>query len=102
MTWHRVAKVTDLAVGEIKKVFVEGEALVLCHTESGFYAAEDRCSHLDLPLSDGMIKGEQILCIHHGAHFCLKTGKACSAPAYEPIQVYATKVEGLDILIEME
>jgi 3-phenylpropionate/trans-cinnamate dioxygenase ferredoxin subunit len=58
-----------------------------------FFAVEDICTHDGAELTGGTIEGDQIICPRHGARFCLRTGRAMTPPAYEPVRVFATKVE---------
>ncbi|WP_322057062.1 aromatic ring-hydroxylating dioxygenase subunit alpha [Paraburkholderia sp. J63] len=47
-----------------------GEAVVLYRKEDGAPAAiEDRCSHRFYPLSNGMLKGDTVICEYHGLEF---------------------------------
>lgn len=79
----------------------EGECHVIVHANNpiavfkhvdNFYAIEDRCSHENLPLSEGFIEKDNIVCPFHGAKFCLKTGKATAPPAFVDIKSYETRV----------
>ena len=58
------------------------------------FAIEDVCTHDGAELTGGAVEGTEIVCPRHGARFCLKTGEALSPPAYEPVRVYPTKIEG--------
>jgi 3-phenylpropionate/trans-cinnamate dioxygenase ferredoxin subunit len=37
--------------------------------------------------------GDQVICPRHGARFCVRTGAALTAPAYEPIECFPVRVE---------
>ena len=89
-----VAKVSDIPVGEFKAVEASGKRLLICHTESGFYAVDDTCTHDDGPLADGWLEGNAIECPRHGARFDVTTGKVLCLPAAVPIRSYPVKVEG--------
>ena len=41
-----------------------------------------------------------MICPRHGARFCLRTGRALTPPAYEPVKHYATRV--VDGVVELE
>ena len=89
-----VAKTTELPVGQLKQVVVDGKPLLICHTADGFYAIEDTCTHDDGPLADGWLDGDAIECPRHGARFDVKTGKVLCLPAAVPIKSYPVKVDG--------
>ena len=94
-----VAKTHDVPVGEFKSVEVQGKRLLVCHTESGFYAVDDTCTHDDGPLADGWLEGNAIECPRHGARFDVRTGKVVCLPAILPIPTYVVKVEGPDVFV---
>jgi 3-phenylpropionate/trans-cinnamate dioxygenase ferredoxin subunit len=52
------------------------------------FATSNICSHAYAELSDGEVKGFVIECWLHGADFDLRTGKALTLPAIEPIETY--------------
>ncbi len=66
------------------------------------YAIEDRCSHDDGPLAEGLLDPEActIECPRHGAIFDLRTGRPRTLPAYEPVDTFPVIIE--DDLIKLE
>ncbi len=94
-----VAKTGEIAVGQTKAVAVQGKRLLICHTETGFYAVDDTCTHDDGPLADGWLEGNAIECPRHGARFDVTNGKVLCLPAAVPIRSYAVTVEGDDIRV---
>ncbi len=96
-----VATVSALAVGQFKSVVVEGKRLLMCHTESGFHAIDDTCTHDDGPLGDGWLEGEAIECPRHGAKFDVATGTVRCLPAAVPINAYRVKVESDDVQVNV-
>ena len=96
-----VAKASEIPVGQVKPVVVEGKALLICHTADGFYAIDDTCTHDDGPLADGWLEGDAIECPRHGARFDVKTGKVLCLPAAVPITSYPVKVEGEEIKVNV-
>ena len=89
-----VAKTSEIAIGQVKPITVEGKRLLLCHTADGFYAVDDTCTHDDGPLADGWLDGNAIECPRHGARFDVTTGKVLCLPAAVPIRAYPVQVEG--------
>ena len=91
--WVDVCAVGALADGEHVNVLLEDDAEVAVFKLDGeFYAIRDRCTHQNLPLAEGEIDGDEIICPFHGARFCLKTGQAKSPPAYEDLDTYAVRI----------
>ena len=96
-----VVNVQDVPVGHMKPVHVNGKRLLVCHTEDGFFAVDDTCTHDDGPLADGWLEGHAIECPRHGARFDVKTGQVLCLPAAVPIATYAVKVDGDEIQVNM-
>ena len=101
MAFVKVAKVADVPAGTIKG-FVAGEKKVAIANAGGkFYAFEDRCSHQGARLSKGVVIGDKVMCPAHGEQFDITTGMPAIMVAHDPIKIYAAKVEGDDILVEL-
>jgi 3-phenylpropionate/trans-cinnamate dioxygenase ferredoxin subunit len=94
-----VAKTSEIPVGQFKPVEINGKHMLICHTESGFYAIDDTCTHDDGSLADGWLEGTAIECPRHGARFDVTTGKVLCLPAAVGINSYPVKVEGDDIKV---
>lgn len=91
--WVDVAAEDELLPGQYRVVDVDDVAVAVFNVAGAFVAIEDLCSHEALPLADGKVDGDRITCPHHGAEFCLRTGKALSAPAYEPLTCLPVRTE---------
>jgi 3-phenylpropionate/trans-cinnamate dioxygenase ferredoxin subunit len=66
---------------------------VVFNLEGEYYAIEDICTHDGSELTGGTVEGAEIVCPRHGARFCIKTGAALSAPAYEATAVFPVRIE---------
>ncbi len=102
MNWIDAGPVSGLAEGESRSVVVGARLVAVAHCEGGFFAIEDICTHDDAELTGGAIEGCEIICPRHGARFCLRTGRALTPPAYEPVRVFETKVDGGRIWIRAD
>jgi len=91
--WVNVVQAEMLKPNEHTVVDVEDTAVVVFNVEGEFFALEDVCSHEHFPLSDGDVENGRIVCALHGAEFCIKTGKALTAPAYEPVPRFPVRIE---------
>jgi len=94
-------KASDIPVGQVKAVVVQGKRLLICHTAQGFYAVDDTCTHDDGSLVDGWLDGNAIECPRHGARFDVTTGKVVCLPAAVPIQSYPVQVDGEAITVNL-
>lgn len=91
--WIDIAAEGSLAPGEPLHIDHEGQTIVLFLVNGEIFAIEDVCSHDRSPISDGCIEGREIICPRHGARFCLRTGQALSAPAYEDIESFEVRAD---------
>ncbi|HWQ23908.1 MAG TPA: non-heme iron oxygenase ferredoxin subunit [Gaiellaceae bacterium] len=75
-----VAQTSELAPGEMKRVLVDRERVLLANVEGRFYALRDNCGHQKAALSKGKLEGKVVECPLHFACFDVTTGKALSGP----------------------
>ncbi len=99
--WVKVADVDDCPPGSLFEIEAGQEGLVLANVDGDLYALQNRCSHQDLPLSDGELVGDRLECLYHGASFDVCTGKAMALPAVRPVETYAVEVRGQDIYVQI-
>jgi 3-phenylpropionate/trans-cinnamate dioxygenase ferredoxin subunit len=92
--WIDAGPATALGEGQIISIPVGRRMIAVARSAGSYFAIEDVCTHDGAPLTGGTIEGTEIICPRHGARFCLKTGEALTPPAYEPVRVYETKLEG--------
>jgi 3-phenylpropionate/trans-cinnamate dioxygenase ferredoxin subunit len=100
--WVKVAQASEVAPGQKKPIDLDGIAVLLFNVGGQYYAIEDVCTHDGAPLAGGRFNGTSIACPRHGARFDVCTGKALTMPAVEPVETYPVKVEGNDILVEVD
>lgn len=103
MSFKTVGKRDDLALGKVKAIALEGRLVALCRVgTSEFYAVEDRCSHDNAPLGEGLLEDHQIECPRHGARFDVRSGAVTCLPAVTPIKAFAVRVVGEEVQISLE
>ena len=91
--WLTVARVEEFGPGERRVVEVDDTQILVFNLEGQWYAIEDVCTHDGGKLAGGGVEGDQIVCPRHGARFCIRTGAALSAPAYEPTRTFPVRIE---------
>ncbi|MFZ5697666.1 MAG: Rieske (2Fe-2S) protein [Pseudomonadota bacterium] len=110
-----VCKASDLPVGSHKEFAVNGETVLVFHLDDGFYATQNRCTHLFMSLKKGkLIDGCKIQCPFHRAQFDVRTGAvACWAnfpPGVQmlnvvrgekPLKTFATSVVNGEVFVEV-
>lgn len=91
--WIPVTAESVLADGEHETVATdEGLDILLVKTAGELFAVENLCTHDGGDLGGGPIEGCEVVCPRHGARFCLRTGEALTAPAYDAIATHAVRV----------
>jgi 3-phenylpropionate/trans-cinnamate dioxygenase ferredoxin subunit len=93
MAWIDAGPVASLGDGQTLSLPVGRRMVAVARSGGEFFAVEDVCTHDGAELTGGAVEGAEIVCPRHGARFCLRTGAALTPPAYEPIRVYATKID---------
>lgn len=97
--WVTVAKVGELAPGEWRIVTADDAPIVVFNLGGEYYAIEDVCTHDGGQLTGGTVEGDQIICPRHGARFCIRTGEALAAPAYEPTAKFPVRIHEGEIQV---
>ncbi|HEY1312986.1 MAG TPA: non-heme iron oxygenase ferredoxin subunit [Steroidobacteraceae bacterium] len=92
--WIDAGPAAELAEGQTLSIPAGRRMIAVARSEGAYFAIEDICTHDGAALTGGAIEGAQIICPRHGARFCLRTGQALTPPAYEPVRVFETKIEG--------
>ena len=100
-TWVKVADLSECPPGHLLDVEAGRESIVLANIDGELYALENRCSHQDLPLSDGELDGDRLECLYHGARFDVCTGKAVGLPAIKPVETYPVELRGQEIYVQI-
>jgi 3-phenylpropionate/trans-cinnamate dioxygenase ferredoxin component len=100
--WVKVGEVGSPPEGEVKVIMPRAKRIALANVDGAYYAIDDVCTHDGGPLDQGEVFEHQIECPRHGARFDVRTGKALTLPAIFPIKTYPVRVEGNDILVELE
>ena len=99
-----VCPLAELAPGTMKLVEVDGEEIGVFNCGGNLYAIEDRCSHDDGPLAEGLFDEQActVECPRHGSLFDLRTGTPKTLPAYTPVETYPVVVEGDIVKLEVD
>lgn len=103
-SYQRACAIDDLPVGGVLAVEVDGTDIAVVRTPDEVFAIQDECSHAAIALSEGEIDAAEceIECWLHGSRFDLRTGKPTGLPATEPVPVYPCRVEGDDVLVDVD
>ena len=99
--YQRVAATSEIGLGKMLCVELQGRELLICHLEEGFFAVDNMCSHAEAKMSEGRLRGHKLLCPVHGAAFDVRDGSVMRPPATQPIRSHAVRVDGDDVLVAL-
>ncbi|MGI8624724.1 MAG: Rieske 2Fe-2S domain-containing protein [Solirubrobacteraceae bacterium] len=86
------ADLTQLADGAMRRVTLDGTAVLLARAQSGrLCAIANTCSHLGGPLDEGARDGDVVTCPWHGSRFDLRSGRVLEGPAVFPQPSYEVR-----------
>ena len=102
MTYTTAASLSELSDAEPLAVTVDDVDVAVVRSGDEVFAIRDECSHANIALSEGDVEGCLIECWLHGSTFDLRTGKPTTLPAFEPVPVYPVRVDGDDVLVDVE
>jgi 3-phenylpropionate/trans-cinnamate dioxygenase ferredoxin component len=99
-----VCPVEELPPGEVKIVFAGSLAIGVYNLNGEYFALEDRCSHDDGPLCEGDFDIEEgiAVCPRHGANIDIRTGRALTLPAVEPVDTFPVRVDESTVKVEID
>lgn len=98
MAFYPLEKLHQLFDGYSRAFRVEGRDLLLVQSNGQVHLIENRCPHMDAPLTHATLNNGYIRCPLHGIEFNLVTGQgSCPQPLthYEPI--YEGNKVGIDL-----
>ena len=102
MAFERACALGEVTNASPLAVTVDGVDVAIVRQGDDLYAIQDECSHANIQLSEGDVDGCLIECWLHGSTFDLRTGKPTTLPAFEPVPVYPVRVDGDDVLVDVE
>ena len=119
--WTKVCQAKELPTGTMQYFGVGDREILVANIEGRFYAIANRCGHMNMPLSYGLLEGRVITCALHGAKFNVTTGqviqpapfremnlkvgdetRAVLQPKTRPCPTFAVMVRGDEVLVDVE
>tara|TARA_Y100000310_G_scaffold2279_1_gene2842 strand:- start:129 stop:443 length:315 start_codon:yes stop_codon:yes gene_type:complete len=98
-----VGKTTEIMPGQMKKVSVDGNEIVVGNINGDYFSIDDTCTHAGGSLSEGNLDDSTITCDWHGAQFECKSGKLIKFPAQiNDLRSYKVVIESDDIFVETQ
>lgn len=103
------AKVAELEQEAKKKVTVEGMDILIVRYQGAYYAVDNTCPHMGGSLYDGNLEDRYVACPKHGSVFDVVSGEVHQPGKIlmfkvnpKPLKKFPVKVDGDNLMIEME
>jgi len=90
--YYRVAELDELEINQMKLIKMKGKQVVLCRSEEGYFALNDKCPHKGSSLSRGVMICSTVHCIMHGSQFDVKTGSRKAGPSKKDAETYKVTI----------
>jgi 3-phenylpropionate/trans-cinnamate dioxygenase ferredoxin subunit len=93
----------EIEPGTARRFDVGSYRIAVVRIGDDVFAIGDTCSHENYSLSEGEVLTEEceIECWKHGSTFDLRTGEPQTLPATKAVPVYAVRLDGDDVLVEL-
>lgn len=103
MTYEDAANLDELEIGGTLLVELSVPVCLVRLDERDVRAIHDTCTHQQQPLHEGTVEDDDTLvCAAHAARFDLTTGRSIGVPEVSPIPVYACRLDGDAVLVDVE
>lgn len=104
MAFYPLEQLSRLHDGYQQAFEVGGHHVLLCQLEGKTFIVENRCPHMDVPLTHAVqLPGCKLRCRAHGIEFDLLSGKACGplADLVDGVKTYILAYEGTKVGVEI-
>jgi apoptosis-inducing factor 3 len=102
MSEHKVGTASTLLQdGQMTRVELEGQPVVLARVKGQYYAFGGTCAHYGAPLHEGLLKDHTLICPWHHACFDVRSGSRLEPPALNDLPHYRVRVEGDQVIVTL-
>ena len=91
----RLAELTDASGADVAVAMIRAD-------DGEFYAIGDECTHGEVSLAEGDVKGCLVECWAHGSRFDARTGEPQEFPAITAVPTYPVRVDGERVLVDVD
>ena len=97
----RICPLAEIPAEGALGVEIDGEPVCLIRTGGEVFAMRDKCSHAEVPLSEGEVYDHTVECWLHGTCFDVRTGEPAGPLASGPVPVYPVQTDGDDVYVSL-
>jgi len=103
VSWVAVCRREDIPEGRGWPVRVGDVFLALFEVDGEVLAIQNRCLHVGNPIDDGSVVDGCVTCPWHGWRYDLRSGQHLTVfGRRKGLRTYPVRVEGDDVLVELE
>ena len=99
--WIKLCTTPEVPAEDVLEVTYNNHVYCAYRISGKHYVTDGICTHQVARLSEGYVIDDVIECPMHNGRFHIPTGRVDGPPACDPLRVYALKVEGQDLMIEV-
>ncbi len=93
MVEEKTIRHSELETNSVRQFYLEDDtAVAIYNLEGEYFATSDVCTHGQAFLSDGDIRGDEIVCPFHEGSFDIRTGEPADPPCVIPLERYETRL----------
>ncbi|HYD84070.1 MAG TPA: DUF2231 domain-containing protein [Opitutus sp.] len=96
-----VAESSALAEGATLRVDVAGTIVALARVDGQVHAFQEFCTHRFGPLSEGALRGCEVICPWHNSRFDIRTGRVTAGPAKVDLRTFRAEERDGRIWLEV-
>lgn len=87
--------VSEMQPGDLCAVDAGERSILVCHAQGEYFAIENKCPHIQIPLEGGRLAGFSLECPLHGGKLDVRDGSDIALPIRKPARTYrVTRVDG--------
>jgi len=102
MAQVKVAEISQVPPGTGRAVQMGAKQVAIFNVGGTFYALDSLCTHRHGPLAEGTLEGTIVTCPWHGSKFDVTSGQVVKGPASRPVSAYPVRIEGTEVILEIE
>ncbi len=102
VAFKRVAALTEIPKGRGLRVLLGELEIGLYRVGEDYFAMDNVCPHAGYPLCEGELEGSTIMCPGHAWVFDVQSGLAAGEVEETPLTRYPVRVDGDDVLIDVD
>jgi len=100
--WIAACSTGDIDLEDVMRFDHGGRTFAIYRSpDDEYYATDGLCTHEKIHLADGLVMDTIIECPKHNGRFDYRTGQAKGAPVCVDLKVYAVKIEGGQVMIDV-